>query len=145
MSQTPMIRKLVVSDYYKGHLQLYSQLATINPTQITIDMYRKFVNSLNENYVIFVVESNNKIVATVTLLIETKLIHDMGKVGHIEDVVVDQPMRNQGVGKSLILYVIQYAEQKGCYKTVLNCDESKIFFYEKCGMTHHGLSMSKYT
>lgn len=144
MSQL-LIRKVVIGDYCKDHLQLYSQLTTINPTQITINMYQEFIDSLNENHLVFVTESNNKIVATATLLIETKLIHNMGTVGHIEDVVVDQSMRNQGVGKSLISYVIKYAEQKGCYKTILNCDESKSHFYEKCGMTHHGLTMSKYT
>ena len=43
-----------------------------------------------------------KIVGSTTLLIETKFIHNGGKVGHIEDVVVDKEHQGKGIGEKII-------------------------------------------
>ena len=47
-------------------------------------------------------KNSKKIVGSITVLIEEKLIHNFGKVAHIEDVVVDESMRGFGLGKKLL-------------------------------------------
>ena len=44
----------------------------------------------------------NKVVATGTIYIEYKFIHQVGKVGHIEDMVVDSDYRNKGLGTMIV-------------------------------------------
>ena len=76
---------------------------------------------------------NGKIVGTTTLLIEQKFIHDGGIVGHIEDVAVDNKFQGQKIGEKIIKYVLDYARNRGCYKTILDCTDEIKPFYEKIG------------
>ena len=59
------------------------------------------VGNIDLNHQIFVIENKdtNHIIGTLTILIEQKVIHNMGKVGHIEDVVIDNKYRGRGLGK----------------------------------------------
>ena len=74
-------------------------------------------------------------------MIEQKFIHDGGKVGHIEDVVVRKEYQGKGVGKKIVNALLKYAEKKGCYKTILDCSEDLIPFYESIGFKRHSNSM----
>lgn len=58
------------------------------------------LKSIDSTYFIIVVENikESKIIATGTLVIEKKFTHNTGKVGHIEDVVVDVLYRKQKLG-----------------------------------------------
>jgi glucosamine-phosphate N-acetyltransferase len=77
------------------------------------------------------IENENKFVGSGTILIEPKLSHTGKNAGHLEDIVIDPSYRNKGIGKNIINYLIRYAETHNCYKTILNCDEDKIKYYEK--------------
>lgn len=94
------------------------------------------INS-NEDYTIVVAEADGKIIGTTTLLIESKFIHNGGKVGHIEDVVVDKNYQGKGTGEKIIKYVLEIAKKKGCYKTILDCTDDVKPFYEKIGFKHN--------
>mmetsp|Transcript_987 Transcript_987/g.3079 ORF Transcript_987/g.3079 Transcript_987/m.3079 type:complete len:145 (-) Transcript_987:1206-1640(-) len=96
------------------------------------------------DYFVVVAEHKGKIVATATLLVERKFLRNCGKVGHIEDVVVDRAMRGKGVGAKLIKTLLIEAEERGCYKAILNCSEDNVAFYEKCGFEKKQLQMAKY-
>ena len=100
-------------------------------------------NNINDSIYdnIYVAYINDKIVGTVTLLIEDKIIHDGSKVGHIEDVVVHSDYRRLNIGKLLINHCVNIAKEKGCYKVILDCDEDNILFYEKCGFKTKGVCM----
>jgi glucosamine-phosphate N-acetyltransferase len=87
---------------------------------------------------------DGKIVGTVTLLIETKLIHNMGKVAHIEDVVVDKNYRNNGLGKQMIQYAVSLSKEYGCYKTILDCSDENVSFYQKCDFEKRDNMMAIY-
>ena len=56
------------------------------------------------NSVVLVAEDKleNNIIGSASLLVEQKFLRNLGKAGHIEDVVVDQSARGRGVGKRLI-------------------------------------------
>ena len=139
-----MIRKLAKSDFNNKYLDLLDQLSSTNQENITYDKFELFINQLNNNHNIYVIEKNNKIIASGTLLIENKIIHNFGKVGHIEDIVVDFNERGSGLGKLIINHLIETAKNLNCYKIILNCNESNVKFYEKCGFTKKELEMVIY-
>lgn len=124
-------RDLTYSDYNKQYFELLSQLTVCN--QISQDKFKNIIDNLNSNHKIIVYEENNKILASGTLLIEQKIIRNCGKVGHIEDIVVDKSLNGKGIGKLLIEKLKQYAKEQGCYKIILDCRNEVVGFYEKCG------------
>ncbi len=106
----------------------------------------KFFRDLGHNHQIHVIEhcKTNTVVATGTILVEQKLIHNYGIVGHIEDIVVDDTYRGYGLGKIMIQYLSDIGKDLQCYKCILNCDDKHMGFYEKCGYIRKGAMMSKY-
>ena len=81
------------------------------------------------------------VTGTATVFIEDKFLHCGSRVGHIEDVVVDNTRRTKGVGRSLIETCIEHAEDNGCYKVILDCASDVIPFYKKCGFMPTGYTM----
>ena len=80
-----------------------------------------------------------------TLLIEYKIIHRFGKVGHIEDIIISKKYRGKGLGKFLVKNLMNIAENDfHVYKVILNCSESNIPFYENCGLEKKENQMIKY-
>lgn len=101
---------------------------------------------MNINHQIFVIENKdtNHIIGTLTILIEQKVIHNMGKVGHIEDVAIDNKYRGRGLGKLLIDNAISYCKKNDCYKMILNCKDYNKSFYIKCGFQSNDRQMLTY-
>lgn len=95
----------------------------------------------NPVYSIFVAEVKGKVVGSVTLLLERKLIHDGGIVGHIEDVVVAKKYSGSGIGTELVGFVLGVAKSKKCYKVILDCSREFVPFYEKAGFKEYGVQM----
>ena len=139
-----IFRDLESNDFNKEYLKLLEQLTEVNPDKIKFNDFVKFINNLNWSHRIIVVEVNNKIVASGALLIENKIIHGISKIGHVEDIVVDSSMRGTGLGKQLVNFLSNLAEYNQCYKVILNCKESNIGFYEKCGFKKKEVEMVKY-
>lgn len=137
------IRSLSIKDYSKNYMALLNQLS---PTTISKQDYIQFCNLIffSTNHFVQVVELHNCIVASGTLFIERKLIHNFGKVGHIEDIVVDSQHRHLGIGKQMINHLVKLAEKEGCYKVILNCKDSLVNFYKKCGFQFTNEQMSIY-
>ena len=138
------IRRVDDSDITNDYIKLLGQLTEINGLDKTRTF--DFLRSLGKNHAVFVVEDYdmNKLVASGTILIEDKLIHDNGKVGHIEDIVVDKDYRGYGLGKKMIDYLSNYAKTEGCYKCILDCSDDNVQFYEKCGFARKGSFMATY-
>jgi glucosamine-phosphate N-acetyltransferase len=96
----------------------------------------------NKKYKLFVaVTKDDDVVGTIALFIEQKLIHNGGKVGHIEDLAVRKEHVGKGVGSALLKTAVAYAEKQSCYKAILDCKESNVPFYEKYGFKRHGAEM----
>ena len=139
------LRKLESNDYNSNYFQVLSQLSFIDNKSITLDQWNQFISQLNNNHQIYVlVDSSNNIIASGTLLIENKIIHNMGKVAHIEDIVADNKFRGKGYGKMMIEYLIDKAKEHQVYKIILNCSDENIKFYEKCGFELKSNQMAKY-
>ena len=97
--------------------------------------------SKNPHQVIYVAVDNSEIIGSASILIEQKFIHEGGKVGHIEDVVVRKEFQGKGVGRKIVVALLKYAQKQGCYKTILDCTDELIPFYEKMGFKRHSNSM----
>ena len=129
------IRKLQKKDLQKGFLTTLDSLriaSNIDKNKAE-EVFEK-INS-NPNHIIAIAELDKKIIGSATLLIEPKFIHDGGLVGHIEDVVVDKKFQGQKIGNEIIKFLLEFARNQGCYKTVLNCTDDVKEFYEKNGFT----------
>lgn len=115
----------------------------ISPSFLKVRL-EELINSNRE--LMFVIEdvSTRRVVAAATLLLEYKFIHNAGKCGHIEDVVVDGNVRGRGLGKKIVSAVRDAAKALGCYKCILDCSESNVRFYEKCGFRRNETCMAIY-
>ncbi len=128
-----VIRRLKKEDLWNGFLTTLDSLRYTS--NIEKGIAEKIFNKINANeeYIIAVAELNEKIVGTTTLFIEIKFIHNGGKVGHIEDVVVDKNHQGKGIGEKIVKYLLNEAQKRGCYKTILDCTDEVKPFYEKIG------------
>lgn len=135
MSQ-PAIRELRKDDLWNGFLTSLDslRLASNIDKEKAEEVFEK-INS-NPDYIIAVAELDGKIVGSTTLLIESKFIHNGGLVGHIEDVVVDKNYQGKKIGENILKYLLEVANKRGCYKTILDCTDEVKGFYEKLGFKH---------
>ena len=127
-------------DYITRIFSIYSELT--DAEAISYIYLKNIVNSLPKNHNIYVYKHNNKPVGLVTLIIEKKLIHSGGIVGHIEDLAVDKEYRNLSIGKKLLQYCIDLSRINGCYKVILNCNKNLEKYYEKNNFVNTGMFMS---
>lgn len=139
-----MYRELQKSDFNKSYLNLLKQLTDIGNISQNDFNIRFDLISDNKLHKIFVLEDHNKIISTGTLIIEPKFLHQCGNIGHIEDIVVDVEYKGKGLGKKMIKYLTDLAEDYACYKIILNCDEKIEKFYKKCGYEKKNTGMAKY-
>ncbi len=138
------IRQLSLYDYYKNYIALLSELTDVgNISFNSFELKFNLINS-NKNHNIFVIEDQNKIITTGTLLIEDKFIHNCSKIGHIEDIIVHSNYRGHGLGKKIIQYLTNYAKDNGCYKVILDCEKNYMQFYEKLGFNEKNIQMAIY-
>lgn len=131
------IRKLQKEDLENGFLHTLDSLRQASKTdKKIIEKTFEKINS-NPDQIIIVALTEGKVVGSTTLLIETKFIHNGGKVGHIEDVVVDKEYQKKKIGEKMITYLLRHAKEQGCYKTILDCADNVKPFYEKLGFKHN--------
>ncbi len=71
-------------------LRCLSQLTHVGDINVNMAKIRYQDIKKNPNHFIYVVvdKDKDKVVGTATLLIEPKFIHNLGYIGHIEDVVL---------------------------------------------------------
>ena len=127
------IRKLRKEDLQNGFLTTLDSLKQASDIEAkkAEEIFEK-INS-TPDYTIAVAELEGKIVGATTLLIEQKFIHNGGLVGHIEDVVVDKNHQGQKIGEKIMKFLLDIANEQGCYKTILDCTDDVKLFYEKMG------------
>lgn len=155
MSNIPNIEfKLLNLNYLDPYINLLRQLSN------TIDVVDD--NDLNKNYLftrrfleinklypyfqiwLMVDKESDYIIGCGTLILETKFIHNLSSVAHIEDVCIDKHFQSLGYGKILLNYLENIARKEKCYKIILNCSDKNIPFYEKCGFESVNVEMSIY-
>lgn len=140
------IQNLNPEHFDYGYLELLEHLTIVGG--ISKEKYIQQLDEINKHanieiYVIFDYESK-KVLANGTLVIEHKFIHQCGKVGHIEDIVVHPKCQGMGLGRRMVDHLKERAQEIGCYKIILDCDEKNTQFYEKCGFSIKCVQMTHY-
>ncbi len=133
------IRKATVSDAEALNELYFNYLTAYPPTEeqnMTTwrEMLRRFAD--DDNYNILVLESNGKIVSSVTLVIIENLTHNLRSYALIENVVTHNDHRGKGFASSLMNHASEIAKQRGCYKIMLltgSKKESTLNFYRSNG------------
>ncbi|XP_027349321.1 glucosamine 6-phosphate N-acetyltransferase [Abrus precatorius] len=141
------VRKLEITDKAKGFIELLQQLSICDSVTDKEfgDRFRE-LSSLGDDHIICVIEDegSGKIIATGSVFIEKKFLRNCGKVGHIEDVVVDSNARGKQLGKRVVNFLTEHARSMGCYKVILDCSIENKAFYEKCGFQQKSVQMAMY-
>jgi len=135
------IRELQEKDLFNGFLESLDSLrkaSDLDPKKAK-EIFKKIKS--RPDHVIYVAVSDSKVIGSATIFIEPKFIHCGGMVGHIEDVVVRKEHQGGGIGQQIINALLEYAEKKGCYKTILDCTDEVMPFYGKLGFKRHSNSM----
>lgn len=157
------LRSLRKSDYNRGFLDCLRVLTTVG--DVTEEQWGERYDWMNTQgkggYYLLVVDDGKRIVGTGALIVERKLyvpihcgglghkadrnsIHNLGIVGHIEDIAVAKDQQGKKLGLKIIQALDFIAEKTGCYKSILDCSEANEGFYVKCGFKRAGLEMAHY-
>ncbi|KAK6201074.1 acyl-CoA N-acyltransferase [Scheffersomyces amazonensis] len=135
-------RKLQLSDY-ETYVENLKVLTTVG--EVSLESFTELLNhwqSLPELYHPYVISNvEGSVVATGMLLIERKLIHECGLVGHIEDISVSKVEQGKKLGYHMISSLTSIAQELGTYKVILDCSPENVGFYEKCGFKNSGIEM----
>ncbi len=139
-----MIREIIEQD--AGDMaELIRQLspAEVSVTEKMVDAIRAKIAAIAQlsHMKIFGYEQDGRIVGTCTLGRIEGLSKGCRPFAVIENVVVLDSVRGQGIGKQLVRHAMAQAEDWNCYKVILETgtqDEWKLRFYEACGLTRGG-------
>jgi len=133
-------RTLVKSDY-KQFIELMRDFRFCGT--ISKEEFEEFYDITFHTNIIFVLESNKKLIASVKLLIDKKIFNNFAIYGSIEDVIVKKEYRGEAVGISIINKVVNYCKENNFYKITLTCKENLIPFYEKNNFEVYDIHMSQ--
>lgn len=126
-------------------IRLHNQLDPGEPPTSDADAHCIFsrINTYPD-YAIYVAESGEgRIAGTFGLLVMDKLAHNGKPSGLVEDVVVDESLRGQGIGRAMMHFAMEYCRSRGCYKLALSSNLKRTEahgFYETLGFRKHGFS-----
>ncbi|KAH9072968.1 hypothetical protein EDB83DRAFT_2505313 [Lactarius deliciosus] len=123
------IRPLASTDYDRGHLAVLNVLS--QTPDVGADGWTAQFHDLRDTpatYYIVVVVSR-----------ETDQVVASGG-----DIAVAREMQGKKLGLRLIQALTHISEGVGCYKTILNCSDANMPFYEKCGFEKRENEMAKY-
>ena len=114
---------------------------------LSLDEARRIFDRLKSypDYRIHVALADGKIVGTFALLIMDNLAHRGARSAILEDVVVEEGLRGQGIGKKMMAYAGDLCREKKCYKMALNSNRHRVEahrFYESLGYERHGYSFA---
>jgi glucosamine-phosphate N-acetyltransferase len=142
-----ILRPLCADDRNHGIFDLLAQLTQAPPLDAEVFDAILAAIDANPNHFFLVAEDKErpgKLLGTAAVLVEQKLLRAGGRVGHIEDVVVDASARGRSIGKLLVNFLIEFSKDRGCYKVILDCDEQNVAFYKRCGLEKKEVQMVRY-
>ena len=130
------MRPLASTDFRRGHLDVLSVLTVVgSPAEAAYLSQFAFLKSTPHTYYTLVIIDKNtdRVVGVGSVFMEHKFLRSLGTVGHIEDIAVDKSQQGKKLGLRIINALTLISESHGAYKTILNCSDSNVPFYEKCG------------
>ena len=131
-----------ITEIKMQYLLLLQQLTSVS--EITNEQFFDHVKKINAMGKIVIGIENDIIVCSGTVIIEPKIIRGARSVAHIEDIVVLETARKKGLAKEVLEHLKTFSIENNCYKIILDCEETLIPFYEKCGFSQKGVQMAEY-
>ena len=119
-----MINIIEISTYsteYHEAMQRFLDQLTTNPMELTETMFRQLLES--ENSHLFFLTKNNQIAGMLTVGI---YYSPTGGKAWIEDVVVDESFRGQGLSKLLVAHAIEFVKGKQIPLLMLTSNPKRI-------------------
>ena len=132
-----IIRRLNKNDY-EQFLVLINQF---RETDFTEKDFILTLDKIEKNSEIWIMENEDKVIASATIIFEYKFIFDISCLAHIEDVIVDINYRRKGYGKILINHLKKIAKSNNCYRLTLDCNDTNVNFYNACDFEKRGNQM----
>lgn len=132
------MRRLTRNDYAK----YYPLIREFRETVFSEEEFQTYMDSLPSNLEIWVIEETERLVATLTILFEPKLIFNRCTFAHIEDVCVARDYRSKGVGSTLLQGVLNLPQVRRCRKVTLCCSDAVSRFYIRNGFEPRGIQCS---
>ena len=143
---TVHIRHINGEDFFKGFLELLRFLSSPRlEREVTHAEFVEYMKVVCHSKIVLVAECarSSRIIATISVCIERKFLHNFSTVGHIEDLVIHPDFRHLDLGRALVRLCLGFCfrgvktEGGGvplvCYKVILSCEENNAEFYRKCG------------
>jgi (aminoalkyl)phosphonate N-acetyltransferase len=133
MEKQILIRYAGIDD----HDDIYNLICDLENQKFDKEKFKNiFVSNLNNEYIIYkVLEINGKVSGFVSLYIQY-LLHHCGKVGEIEELIIDKQMRGMSLGEKLIENIKEEAIKADCVSIEVTCsfkrDRAHVF-YQKNG------------
>ena len=138
-----VIKKLEDNNINVYYYSLLNQLSKCSE-DYNEEKLKKSFKKLSENNFIYILEVNYKIVGTISIIIEQKLLRNGSKVGHIEDFVIDKHYGSKEYGSELLNFAVKFCQDNSCYKCILNCSEEMEKFYKRFNFENKNVEMSLY-
>ncbi|MHB9797211.1 GNAT family N-acetyltransferase [Pseudomonas sp. MT3] len=123
-----LLRQLGAQDPSPDVALLALELGNQRPTRVTL-----------------VAERDGTLLGTCTLHLIEHIAHGFARSAILEDMVVDNRARGQGIGQALIRRAVEWAGGWGCYKLALSSHQDREMahrFYAAMGFAPHGVSLS---
>jgi glucosamine-phosphate N-acetyltransferase len=132
---------MVEADLKNGFLQTLRALSHINddPERVRACFFERAGTGTIHTFVLEDVDG--RICATATLVTDPRFSGGFRPAGRLEDVAVRPDRQGQGLGRQIVAHALAEARRLGCYKVTLECDDDKMGFYEKLGLSGNGQSM----
>lgn len=125
--------KTYSAEYHEAMQRFLDQLTT-NPMTLTEEMFRQLLAS--ENSHLFFLMKDEQIAGMLTVGI---YYSPTGGKAWIEDVVVDETFRGQGLSKLLVAHAIEFTQSQGIPSLMLTSNPKRIAankLYQAMGFTH---------
>jgi PhnO protein len=122
---------------------IFDLLVYLEQTEVPkVDFEVAYMKNLADEHIFyFVKELDNQILGFISLHIQY-LLHHTGKVGEVQELVVNPIYQGQGIGEELFSKVCEVAKYYDCVNLEVTCNQKRIAaheFYQKRGMkqTHY--------
>lgn len=135
------VRKIILGDLEKGFLDVLGQISPLSKE--SKELYQETFKKRAQDplYTTYVALHNDRVIGTGTLLLEHKFFWDCRHYGHLEDVVVDEKYRRQGIGKTIVDALFKEAKNTDCFRIICECPQNTVPFFEKFGLIDYGKEM----
>ncbi|ROR28221.1 PhnO protein [Mobilisporobacter senegalensis] len=120
--------------------QIYGLLVALEETSIDIKRFSDIfdANISNPSVFYYVYEKEYVILGFISIHVQ-KLLHHTANIAEIQELIVDETVRYQGIGKRLFQKAKEVGTDNDCKQLEVCCNQKRVFshkFYQSQGMTN---------